>query len=227
MYIEGIEIELVRKNIKNINLSVNPPDGHVRVSAPYFADISLVESFVASKLDWIRAHREKYENRPVIPPCEYLSGDTVYLFGRALTLFLDEDLRRGAVIREEDRLILGNRGGSTSDDRERYINEWLRGELARETEYLMPVWEERTGLHPSSWQIKNMTTRWGTCNTKTKKIWLNLQLSKKPPECLEYVILHELTHLKIRDHGPRFKAEMDEYMPDWRAIKQKLNERQI
>ena len=113
---------------------------------------------------------------------------------------------------------------STAKQRENWVNEWYRGLLKEQIERLLPKWEDITGLHPSNWQTKYMTTRWGTCNTNTGKIWLNLQLAKKPIDCLEYVILHELAHLKVRNHGEAFIAIMDEYMPYWRETRKKLND---
>ena len=109
------------------------------------------------------------------------------------------------------------------DRLEKFINEWYRGILKAEIERVLPKWEQITGLHPDGWQTKNMTTRWGTCNTKTRKIWLNLQLAKKTPECLEYVILHELVHLVEKGHNENFVAWMDRFMPNWRDVRKNLN----
>lgn len=223
IYADGIEIELVRKNVKNINLSILPPDGRVRVSAPRYVQASVIEKFISSKLDWIKQKRAAFPTSAAPQTCEYLSGDTVYLFGKALALALDPAQKRGSVRLYENSLAMGADGSEDVSVRERYYNEWLRPILSREIEYLLPIWEERTSLHPTSWSIKNMKTRWGSCNTRTGKIWLSLSLAKRPRECTEYVILHELVHLREAGHGARFRALMDEYMPNWRDLKQKLN----
>ena len=137
---------------------------------------------------------------------------------------MDYSYKGNALALSGDKALLTVRKESTAKQREAFVNEWYRGLLKEQIEKYLPLWEQRTGLHCSAWQTKYMTTRWGTCNTKTGKIWLNLQLAKKPPECLEYVILHELTHLKIRNHGDDFVAYMDEHMPYWREIRKKLND---
>lgn len=113
---------------------------------------------------------------------------------------------------------------STAKQRQAYVNEWYRVLLKEKIELYLPKWEQITGLYCDSWQTKYMTTRWGTCNTATKKIWFNLQLAKKPVECLEYVMLHELAHLKVRNHGKDFIAILDKYMPYWRETRKLLNE---
>ncbi len=223
IYADGVEIELVRKNVKNINLSILPPDGRVRVSAPRYVQASVIERFIFSKLDWIKKKRAAFRTSDALRTCEFLSGDTVYLFGRALGLSLDPAQKRGSVRLYENGVVMGADGTEEVSVRERYYNEWLRPILSREIEYLLPIWEERTSLHPFSWSIKKMKTRWGSCNTRTGKIWLSLSLAKRPRECIEYVILHELVHLRESGHGARFCALMDEYMPNWRDLKQKLN----
>lgn len=123
--------------------------------------------------------------------------------------------------------LLTVRKESTAKQRENFVNEWYREHLKSEIAKLLPKWERITGLKCSSWQTKYMTTRWGTCNAQTKKIWINLQLAKKPVACLEYVILHELAHTQVRNHGSDFIAIMDQYMPYWRDVKKKLNDSKL
>lgn len=137
----------------------------------------------------------------------------------------DESSYKGnSVALNGNEAVLTVRKESTAKQREAFVNEWYRSLLKEKIEIYLPKWEKITGLYCDSWQTKYMTTRWGTCNTNTRKIWLNLQLAKKPMECLEYVILHELTHLKVRNHGKDFIAIMDQYMPYWRETKKLLNE---
>ncbi len=216
LYIDGIEVELVRKSVKNINLTVLPPDGRVRVSAPHFVPEVKIFDFVSSKSDWIREKREQLASLD-IRECEYKDGDTLFVLGKPYILRLKSG--RETLLSDGEIFICER-------DTEHYYNEYLRECLADEIEFLLPIWEERTGLYPSAWSIKNMRTRWGSCNTVTGKIWFSLGLGKKDPECIEYVILHELTHLCERGHGERFRAIMDEYMPAWRDVKQKLNMRE-
>lgn len=146
------------------------------------------------------------------------------MWGKQYFLQVDYSYKGNSLVLSGNKAILTVRKESTTKQREAFINEWYRGMLKEQIEKSLPVWEQRTGLYCSSWQTKYMTTRWGTCNTNTGKIWLNLQLSKKPLECLDYVILHELTHLKIRNHGKDFVAFMDAQMSYWKEIKKQLND---
>lgn len=220
--IDGIEITVTRKAIKNMYLYVNPPDGRVELSAPKKQSEESIFAFVRSKLSWIRLRQEQIARRTVPQKRAFVTGEPLYVWGRKYLLRVTESKRYSLVLEGDDALFTV-RGGSASDRRERYINEWYRAMLKAEVERLLPKWEKLTGLHPSAWQIKNMTTRWGTCNIKSRKIWLSLQLAQKPKECLEYVIVHELVHLKERGHGAKFKALMDKFMPNWREVRKRLN----
>lgn len=219
----GIEIELQRKNIKNLHLYVLPPDGRVRISAPMRLSKEQIAGFVSSKLDWIRKQQAKLAEKPPVSVLTYQSGETFYLSGKPYTLYVEYGNGKKSVRLEDDRIILNIRAESTAEQREKVVNEWYRVLLKEQIALLLPKWERITGLYSASWQIKNMKTRWGTCNTQTKKIWLNLRLAEKPSESLEYVILHELVHLKIPGHGKDFEAVLDRYMPDWRERRERLN----
>ncbi len=221
--VSGIEIEVQKKNIKNLHLSVLPPDGKVRVSAPMHLSDESIAMFIRTKLGWIKKQQEKFEKQPRQSEREYVSGETLYVFGQQYFLCVQYSYKGNSLALEGNEAILTVRKESTAKQREAFVNEWYRALLKEKIEIYLPKWESITGLHCDSWQTKNMTTRWGTCNTNTRKIWLNLQLAKKPVECLEYVILHELIHLKIRNHSKDFVDMMDRYMPYWRDVKTKLN----
>lgn len=223
-YIGDLPVEIVKKKIKNLHLAVLPPDGRVRVSAPETLSDEAIILFTKTKIGWIRKQQEKFQNQPRLTERQYVSGETLYVWGKQYFLQVDYSYKGNALVLSGDKALLTVRRESTAKQREAFVNEWYRGLLKEQIEKYLPIWEQRTGLHCSAWQTKYMTTRWGTCNTKTGKIWLNLQLAKKPPECLEYVILHELTHLKIRNHGKDFVAFMDEHMPYWREIRKNLND---
>lgn len=225
--ISGINIEIQKKNIKNLHLVVAPPDGKVRVSAPMHLSDESITMFVRTKLSWIKKQQEKFAKQPRQSKREYVSGETLYVFGQQYFLRVEYSYKGNLLVLEGNEAVLTVRKESTAKQREAFVNEWYRTLLKEKIEIYLPKWESITGLHCDSWQTKYMTTRWGTCNTNTRKIWLNLQLAKKPTECLEYVILHELTHLKIRNHSKDFVAIMDHYMPYWRDIKQKLNDSKL
>ena len=207
-----------------MHLSVLPPDGKVRVSAPLAMSDDAIVMFVRTKLGWIRKQQAKFEAQPRQSEREYVSGETLYVWGRQYFLQVEYSYKGNALVLDGNKAILTVRKESTAKQREAFVNEWYRSLLKAEVEKYLPKWEKITGLYCSSWQSKYMTTKWGTCNTNTRKIWLNLQLAKKPIDCLEYVILHELAHLKVKNHGSDFVAILDQYMPYWRELKKKLND---
>ncbi len=223
-YIGDLPVEIVKKKIKNLHLAVLPPDGRVRVSAPEGLSDDAIILFTKTKIGWIRKQQEKFQNQPRQTERQYVSGETLYVWGKQYFLQVDYSYKGNSLVLSGDKAVLTVRKESTARQREAFVNEWYRRLLKEQIEKYLPVWEQRTGLHCSGWQTKYMTTRWGTCNTKSGRIWLNLQLAKKPPECLEYVILHELTHLKIKNHGKDFAAFLDSHMPYWREIKRMLND---
>ena len=204
--VSGIQIKIEKKNIKNMHLYVKPPDGRVEVSAPISLSDESIELFVRTKLGWIRKQQEKFAIQPRQNEREYVSGETMYLWGKQYYLQVAYSGKGNSIRIDGNNIVLTVRKESTAQQRENYVNEWYREHLKKQVEILVKKWENVTGLHPTSWQTKYMTTRWGTCNTKTGKVWFNLQLAKKPIECLEYVILHELIHLQIKNHGKDFIA---------------------
>lgn len=222
--VANIPVEVVRKNIKNMHLYVLPPDGHVRVSVPTDLPDEAIIMFVRTKIGWVHRQQESFQNQPRQSEREYVSGETFYLWGKQYFLQVEYSYQGNSLILSGDKAILTVRKESTVKQRESYVHEWYRIQLKEKISLLLPKWEKITDLHPSSWQTKYMTTKWGTCNTETHKIWLNLQLAKKPVECLEYVILHELAHLRVKNHGPEFIAILDQYMPFWRDTKKLLND---
>lgn len=222
--VSNISVEVIRKTIKNMHLSVLPPDGRVRVSAPTQLTDEAITMFVRTKLGWIKKQQEKFQQQPRQSERQYVSGETLYVWGKQYFLQVEYSYKGNALTLSGDKAILTVRKESSPKQRESFVNEWYRNLLKQEVAKYLPKWEKTTGLYCSSWQSKYMTTKWGTCNPTSKKIWLNLQLAKKPIECLEYVILHELAHLKVHNHGPEFTAILDQYMPYWREHKRRLND---
>lgn len=225
--ISDIQVEIVKKDIKNLHLSVLPPDGRVRVSAPLRLSDESIELFVRTKLSWIKKQQEKFAVQPRQSQRQFVSGETLYVWGRQYFLQVVYSYKGNSLELLGDKAILTVRKESTVKQRESYVNEWYRELLKDEIKILLPKWENSTGLYCSGWQTKYMTTKWGTCNTQTGKIWFNLQLAKKPIECLEYIILHELTHLKVKNHNNEFTEILDKYMPYWRELKKQLNDSKL
>ena len=222
LVISDIPIEVNKKNIKNMHLYVKPPNGSVSVSAPLNMSDEAIERFVRTKFNWIRQQRVKFDDQPRQTERQYVSGEAFYVWGKQYYLQTEYG-NKNSLILLRDKAILTVRKESTAEQRENFIREWYREQLKTDIARLLPKWEGITGLKAAGWQTKYMTTSWGTCNSKTGKIWLNLQLAKKTPECLEYVILHELCHLVEKKHNERFIAMMDKHMPMWREIKATLN----
>jgi len=222
LIVSGIPVDVSKKDVKNMRLYVKPPNGDVTVSAPLSMSDDAIELFVHTKISWIKKQIKKFNTQLRHSKREYVSGETLYVWGKQY--YLQVEYRgRNSLKLSGDKAILTVRENSTTAQREKYIREWYRKQLKEEIERLLPKWEKITGLKCNSWQIKYMTTRWGTCKPKARKIWLNLQLAKKPPECLEYIILHELIHILEKRHNERFKSFISKYMPMWKEIKSTLN----
>lgn len=222
--ISGIPIDIHKKNIKNMHLQIKPPNGQVVISAPLSMDDKAIEVYARTNLGWIKKQIEKFQQQPRSAKRQYVSGETMYIWGKQYYLSFVPDSRKNSFKIQGNSIVLSMRKNSTVKQREKYIREQYRRLLKGEIEKILPKWEQITGLHCESWQIKYMITRWGTCNTEKKKLWFNLQLAQKPVECLEYVILHELIHVKERTHNSIFIAYMDMYMKNWREVRKELND---
>lgn len=222
MMVEDIPIEIKRKRIKNMYIYVKAPYGNVVASVPMSASTTEINKFLLPRVNWIRKHREKFTNRKVIESKQYEENDIVFIEGYPYKLKFTHAPTQFAYI-EGDYLVLALRNGHYPESRERVIREFLRFHLKKRIEKRLPYYENATGLHQSEWQIKDMDTRWGSCNASTKKIWINLKLAHMPDEFLDYILLHELAHLKISGHGADFSAFLDRFMFDWRDIKKALD----
>lgn len=219
--VHGIEIEVRKKKIKNLHLYVKP-DGSVLITAPTCASGAFIEKFAAENIGWIRAALEKIKDAAPVPPRLYESGESVYIWGDEYPLTFTDGMRNAFELRGGGAFLRMSRD-STPEERIKYMRSQYRIILADEIERLMRECERITGLKSHEWHIKYMKTRWGTCNPEAKRIWFSLQLIQHPKECLKYVILHELAHLRVRGHGADFRALMDIYMPQWREVKAELN----
>ena len=222
--VSGIEVEVIKKNIKNIHLSVHPPNGRVRLATPDDTDDDAIRLFVISKLDWIRKQQRELQDQERISARQYLSGESHYYLGeRYLLNVLYTKGRQTVEIAGKKEMNLFVRENSTIEQRERVMNEWYREQLKSLIPSYIDKWEKKMDVQLGDWGVRRMRTKWGSCNIQDKRIWLNLELAKKPPHCLEYVVVHEMVHLLERNHNERFRAYMDKFLPNWRAIKAELN----
>lgn len=223
--INDIEIELTKKNIKNLYLSVHPPDGRVKISAPYRMNMDSIRLFVISKISWIKRQQSKFKNQERQPEREYVSGESHYFLGQRylLNVIYTNKRKQGVEVRNKKYIDLYVRENTPKYLRERVMIEWYRKKLKELIPPLIAKWEPIMEVKVNEFGVKRMKTCWGSCNPAAKRIWLNLELAKKSPTCLEYVVVHEMVHLLERHHNERFKAYMDKFIPNWRAVKAELN----
>jgi len=223
MIVSGVEIEVIKKNIKNMHLSVLPPMGNVRISAPLKASDETIKLFAITKIGWVKKQIEKFENQPRQSEREYVSGESHYIWGQRYRMEIKHIKTANKVEIKVNKLILSVRVNSTQQQRENVMNEWYRAEIKKKLPQLIDKWESIIGVRTSQVGVKKMLTRWGTCNADAKRIWVNLQLAKKPVQCLEYIIVHELVHLLEKNHTTVFVSYMDKFLPNWRVVKDELN----
>ena len=220
----GIIISVEKKKIKNMYIRVIPPDGKVRVIVPLSASEDAIRMFAVSRISWIKKQRQKFADQARQAERRYVTGESYYLWGNRYRLDVVYSNIRNDVSIKGQKILLQVRKDSTSQQRANVIDEWYRSILKTAIPPVLEKCEKIVEVKAKEWQVKNMRTKWGTCNIQAKRIWLNLQLSKKTPECLEYVIIHELVHLLEKSHNDVFKSYMDKYCPNWRTIKTRLNE---
>jgi len=214
----GICVELVRKNIKHLRLGVLPPNGRVRVSSPLHLDEATIRLAVAARLPWIRRKQGFIANQMRQSPSQMVTGESHFFRGRRYRLnVLERPGRAGVRVTGAGTLELQVPAGSDCTRRQGVLERWYRGELGDAIPGLVATWEPIIGRQVAECRIKRMTTLWGSCNVRARRIWLNLELAEKPPVCLEYVFVHEMVHLIERRHSQRFMRLMDRFLPDWRA----------
>jgi predicted metal-dependent hydrolase len=224
MSVGGIRIDVVRKPIKNLHLGVYPPNGRVRVAAPATMTDDAVRLAVISRLPWIKRQRAKFGAQARQSERNYVSGESHYFLGRRYRLNVIEGAGRGRVqIRNGNALDLFVSNGADQQMRARVFQRWLRGQLRSRAAPLIEKWAAAMAVPHPLLGIKRMKTKWGSCNSGARRIWLNLELIKKPPQCLEYAIIHELSHFLVRHHDERFVALMESLLPQWRLIRDELN----
>jgi predicted metal-dependent hydrolase len=219
----GIPVQVVRKPIKNLHLSVYPPNGHVRATVPLHVTNDNVRLAVISRLRWIKKQQASFQSQPRQSEREMVTGESHYLFGKRYRLEVIERRGRHEIsIKNNGTLQLFVNPGTTTKNRVWVLAEWYRQQLKSRIPDLLSQWEPVMGRQVSNWGIKKMKTKWGSCNIAQSRIWLNLELAKKPVECLEYVLIHELVHLLERHHGPQFKIHLDHFLPRWQQCRDLL-----
>lgn len=223
MKIGSLTVEVVRKDIKNLHLGVYPPLGRVRVAAPMVVNDEAVRLAVLDRLGWIKRQRAKFAEQPRQSQREMVNGETHYFLGRRFRLRVHEQNAPARVaIRGLASLDLYVRPGSSAGQREAVLLSWHRAQLKALIPTLLERWQPILGVQAAHWGVKKMKTKWGSCNAAAARLWFNLELAKKPVQCLEYIVVHELAHLVERHHDERFTALMDAHLPQWRQARDAL-----
>lgn len=222
--ISNLQIEVLRKDIKNMHLAVYPPNGRIKVSVPSKMDEEIVRLFAISKLGWIKKHVKNFKSQARETIREYVSGESHFLQGRRYLLEVVERPGYSKVeLRGVKKIVLHIKPGTSTEERAKVMKEWYRKEVKKQIPELIEKWEKVIGVKANDWGVKQMKTKWGACNIEEKRIWLNLELAKKPSICLEYIIVHELVHLLERNHNDKFIKHMNQFMPKWRLHRDELN----
>ncbi len=222
--VSGITVEVVRKDIKNLHLGVYPPNGRVRMAAPLRFDDEAVRIAVISRLGWIRRQQKLFEQQDRQSSREIVTGESHYYRGRRYRLdVVEHDGAPMVHVKNNTTMELRVRPGTETSKREAVLLRWYRQRLREKIPALIAKWEPEIGVIVSEWGIRKMKTRWGTCNVAARRIWLNLELIKKPASCLEYILVHEMIHLEERHHNERFRGLMNRCMPQWRLHREELN----
>ncbi len=222
--VRGIPVEVIRKDIKNFYIGVHPPNGRVRVSAPLHFDDDAIRMAVVSRLVWIRRQQAAFERQERQSQREFVTGESHYFKGRRYRLnVVERDCPPKVWLLNNTKIGLSVRPDSNRETREAVVHRWYRQYLRAQLPPLLEKWETKLGVSVNEVRIKKMKTLWGSCNVEAKRIWLNLELAKKPEACLVYILVHEMVHLLERKHNDQFRALMDDFLPQWRSYRDQLN----
>jgi hypothetical protein len=226
--VSGIRVQIDRKDIKNLHLGVYPPNGRVRVATPLVLSNDAVRLAVVGKLGWIRRQQAKFAEQPRQSTREMVSGESHYFLGRRYLLRVHEQAGQQFVrIHGFTYIDLYVNTERNAMQREAVLARWYRQQLNELLPKLLDSWQQTLGVEANHWGIKRMKTKWGSCNPTSKRLWFNLELAKKPLQCLEYIVAHELAHLLERNHTEQFRALLDQHMPEWRGRKEQLSQQPL
>jgi len=222
--VSGIKVELVRKEIKNLHIGVYPPDGRVRIAVPLHIDNEAARLAIVNKLPWLKKQIAAFDKQQRLSEPEAVTGESWYLFGQRYRLRVTDTASKPEVVRStKTRIDLHAPLDCSRTERLKILDRWYRNQLREVSDSLFSQWESRIGVKPTFRGIKRMKTKWGSCNHETSRIWINAELAKKPIECLEFIIVHELIHLVEPNHDEKFLKLMDKHLPSWEALRATLN----
>lgn len=223
--VNGITVDVIYKDIKNIHLAVYPPAGRVRIAVPLKTNEDAIKLFVITRLAWIKRKQSEFKNQERQSPREFKNRESHYFFGKRYLLnIIEEEAPPKIVLRSKTYIDLYVRPNTDAGRKYEIMNEWYRKQIKLIIPDLIVKWEKKIGVQVEDWQVKIMKTKWGACNIEKKRIWINLELAKKPIHCLEYIIVHEMIHLLERYHNQQFIDYMDKFLPNWKQYKSELNQ---
>lgn len=222
--INNLEINVIRKRQKHVYLSVIPNTGKIRISVPKRTTDEYIKKLIMSKIEWIQKQQEKIKRNPIKAPKQYISGETHYYEGKQYILNVIQTKHNPCVKIDNEYINLYVKENSTIENRQAVLEKWYREDLRIKVNELIKKWTEIIQVKVNDFNIRKMKTRWGSCNIRTKYILINLELAKKKPQCLEYVVVHEIMHLLEKHHNSNFKMLMTKYLPNWKQCKKELNE---
>lgn len=223
MTVRGIDVDVIYKDIKNLHIGVYPPLGRVRVAAPTRLDDNQVRIAVIQRLPWIKRQREQLKAAPRQTEREMVTGESHYVWGLRRRLKVVERPGRTHFEVDGERLVLYTPSSATAEQRREALDLWYRQQLRGSIPKIIETWEQKLEVSVPKWTIRRMKTKWGSCNRETRHMWFNVELAKKHPDCLEYIVVHEMTHLLERNHNDRFAELMSRFLPDWQARRDQLN----
>lgn len=222
MHVQGIVVEVTRKDVKHVRISIHPPGGEVRVSAPRHVRDAEIARILEARMSWIVRKQAEVAARETQPHLEFVTGEMHAFAGQRYRLVVIEDAGRPAVNLVGDTMEMRVPPGASAGQRAAVLERWYRKQLGERLTPLVSRWSERLGVDVPEVRIRRMKTRWGSCNVRAKRIWLNLELAGRPASSLEYVVVHELAHLIEPGHGPRFWALVERHLPGWRREREAL-----
>jgi predicted metal-dependent hydrolase len=219
-----VSVDVVLKDIKHVHLSVHPPTGRVRIAAPSRMSLDTIRVFAVSKIGWIKQQQKKLREQERETPREFLDRESHYVWGKRYLLSIREGEQSPSVELKHSRMILCVRSATDGGKKQEVIEAWYRNELKQTAPALITKWQLRLDVDVERFFVQRMKTKWGSCNPAARSIRLNTELAKKPRECLEYIVVHEMVHLIERTHNARFVALMERYLPNWKVCRQMLNQ---
>ncbi len=221
--VQDIDVEIARKDIRTVRITVLPPDGRVRVSAPARVGDETIRELVAGRIEWIKKKRDEVRARSPRVGLSYVTGEELPLWGGSYPLVVDESRGKAVVRLEGGTIFIRAKPASTRAAREKAVHAWYRELLIESALQLVEAWTPRVGRRPSAVTVRRMKTKWGSCEIRSGRVCLNLELVKFPTQCLEYVLVHEMTHLLEASHGARFKKLLADFLPRWKETRDLLN----